>query len=268
MNLDKCIGGGLKSVLTAAQFNGKESELLIFPTLGKLKATQAILVGLGKRSRINADGYRKAAGDVAKKIGTMKKVVWMLDPGPKGFPTERIASVVTEGLAMGSYRFDRYKKAETSNKKQVVELVFGVVDGHDLDSIDQMIRRGQCLGEATVMARDLANLPPNDLTPDRFVKFAKETLKKTSVEIEVIDQKKAAHYGMGAFLGVAQGSKSDAYILIIRYHPQKNVAPIVLVGKGVTFDSGGISIKQSKAMSDMKADMSGAAAVLAAMNAC
>jgi leucyl aminopeptidase len=264
--LNTIFGGYLKSAVADSGFKGKETDQLTLYSLGKMSASQVVLIGLGKKSKFDTDGLRKAAGEIAKKAKALKHVAWILEAGPKGLALEGIASAVAEGFVMGSYRFDRYKKGDKDKGRGDVSLTLCVTDPSDLNGLEVMVKRGQLLGESTNLARDLANTPPNDMMPDHFVKVAKGLFKKTSVEIEIIDQKKAAHYGMGAFLGVAQGSKSDAYILIIRHRPKKGAAPIVLVGKGVTFDSGGISIKPGKAMSDMKADMSGAAAVLSAMN--
>ncbi len=267
MELNKTLGGHLKSALADAGFKGKATDQLAIHSLGKIKASQIVLIGLGKKNECDLDGLRKAAGEIAKKTKTLKQVAWMVEAGPtKGLSLNGMASAIVEGFVMGSYRFDRYKKSDKDKVKGNVSLTLCLAESRDIDGVQIMMKRGQLLGESTNLARDLANTPPNDMMPDHFVKVAKDLFKKTSVEIEVIDQKKAAHYGMGAFLGVAQGSKSDAYILILRHRPQKSAAPIVLVGKGVTFDSGGISIKPGRAMSDMKADMSGAAAVLSAMN--
>ncbi|NBV43062.1 leucyl aminopeptidase, partial [bacterium] len=220
------------------------------------------LVGLGKKSKVSLESFRKAAGEAVRRVGKSSHITWILDRSFPDVPTEQVVQAIAEGLAMGAYRFDRYKKADPERKNHDIFVsiqVKGVTK-----KMENRAATGTVIGNAVNTARDFANMPPNELTPTAFAKRIKTELKGLPVEIELIDQKKAVHLGMGAFLGVSQGSVESPCMVVMRYKPVKG-APIGLVGKGVTFDSGGISIKPAKGMSDMKADMSGAAAVVAAI---
>ncbi len=267
IRLNQALGAPIKLAMDASFFSGKDGEILTIPTFGKIEAGMIVLVGLGQKGKITSESIRKMAGEVAKKMAKVTHMTWFVDSIGKALPIERVIGAVVEGVVMGSYKFDQYKKSDREKILGPLHLSMSVPDKTMIVDASSAALIALRIAQAANTARDLANMPPNVLTPDRFVKMAKEFLKKTKAEIEVIDQKKAAHYGMGAFVGVAQGAIEPAYILILRHRPNKTDAPITLVGKGVTFDSGGISIKPGKGMSDMKADMSGGAAVLCAFHA-
>lgn len=161
------------------------------------------------------------------------------------------------GWELGRYQYHRFQSNAEKSVCKMRLVTSRDKAGHLLDNY-------LIMANATCQARDLANTPANELTPSHFLAHIKKVFDHLPVEIEVIDTDRATQLGMGAFVGVAQGSDEPAYIVVIRYQPVKS-PPIALVGKGVTFDSGGVSIKPSKGMSDMKADMSGAAAVVSAM---
>ena len=167
---------------------------------------------------------------------------------------------VTEGALLGSYVFDRYKSDKKTLAWKNLSLL---VPGATSEVVLPQIRQGEILAHATWISRTLANMPANELTPTAFVGYAQKILADLPVVVEIIARDRALAMGMGSFLSVGQGSEQPAYILILRYNPCGQETALGLVGKGVTFDSGGISIKPGKGMKDMKADMTGAASVLA-----
>lgn len=214
-------------------------------------------VGLGSLSDVTLQNLRDWAATATKTIQTDARVSWVLPTVPQ-FDDQSVANAVAEGIVLGSYQFDRFKATVDR-----VNVDHWLVSDGALDS-DQVSRFVQ-YGDATNMARDLANMPPNILTPWYVVDIARDKFSNhPDVAIDVIDVQRATALGMGAFLGVAQGATVPPAILVLRYHGVPDTKPVVLVGKGVTFDSGGISIKPGRGMADMKGDMSGAAAVLAA----
>ncbi len=217
-------------------------------------------IGMGSLSSVSIQNLRDWAATAAKSVQTDAAVSWIVPVLPHLNP-QSVANAMAEGIVLGSYQFDRFK-AE-AQRHQVHHYLISS-EALSATAIDQAVHGA----EATNMARDLANMPPNILTPWYVVELVQQTFSgNPNVVIDVIDVQRATELGMGAFLGVAQGASVPPAILVLRYQPFQNDKPIVLIGKGVTFDSGGISIKPGRGMSDMKGDMSGAAAVLAAFTA-
>ncbi len=216
-----------------------------------------LLVGLGKKESLTEDRLRQAAGTAGRLLSDYEKPGILI---PKVLGNTVSVKVVTEGALLGSYVFDRYK----SDKKVATWKGLRLwVPGATPEVVLPEIREGEILAHATWISRTLANMPANELTPTAFVVYAKKMLSELSVVVDVIDREKALSMGMGSFLSVGQGSAQPTYILLMRYTPLLEATSLGLVGKGVTFDSGGISIKPGKGMKDMKADMTGAASVLA-----
>ncbi|MBT3581654.1 leucyl aminopeptidase [bacterium] len=255
------------------EISGEEGTVALIYGFGLVK--KVLVVGLGEQEKCNADVMRNIAGEVARKVQSLKlkDVAWFGDDlGATKILAEDIMQALVEGTILGSYTFDQYKTDKDKAKK--LEKLLLITSKKLKKEIKESARKGQVLAEAVNVARDLVNIPANDLPPQAFVKKAKEMFEqKSKVTLEVIDAKAAAKLGMNVFLGVGQGSKNKSYMLTIAYNGMRDAklkAPICLVGKGVTFDSGGINLKSAKGvkdLKDMKADMGGAAAVLGAMQA-
>ncbi len=263
--LDRLLEGKLSELFDEKTLTGKDNEVVVIHGFGELKAKRLLLVGLGERSALTCEKLRKAAGEIVRRAkgAKAKKVVWLWDIGT--LDAADTTQAVAEGAVMGGYTFDCYKTKPEKNEKptKIKEIVLAVPDSEHISAMESAVITGLVIGESVNIARDLANMPPNDLTPSAFVDLAKKYLDgQKSIMIDVIDKKKAKALGMHAFLGVGQGTVEPCYMMAVSYHPMKNKKPIGLVGKGVTFDTGGISIKPSKGMEEMKGDMSGAAAVL------
>ena len=173
-----------------------------------------------------------------------------------------------EGALIGAWEPDKYKTDPKKSEKQIDSFNIAVAGG-DADALSECVRLGEVVGEAQNLARDLANEPANQLTPAALAEAAKEMAAKRGLAIEVLDREAMAALGMGALLGVAQGSSNPPFLISIEYRPSvaEGSDHLALIGKGVTFDTGGISIKPADGMEKMKYDMSGAAAVIGAMSA-
>jgi len=241
-------------------------------TLDKLPVDRVCIVGLGKEGEFTLDRAREAAANGAKALrgAGAKNVATIAEGGAgvAGLDAERAAQATAEGILLGLWRFRKYhtEKDETGEIEQVVILER---DAAKVQAIESGVARGKIIADATNLARDLANEPGNTVTPTRLAEIARDIAVKQNLEFYVIDRAKAKELGMGAFLGVAQGSDEPPAMIVMRYWGAgKDAAPgLGLIGKGITFDSGGISIKPSEKMQDMKGDMAGGAAVIAAMQA-
>jgi leucyl aminopeptidase len=267
--IDVAMGKKISELIKDKVISGKKSEVVAIYSLGKLKADVVVVAGLGKKADFEYNNMRNCAGNVVRKLVQLKcKKAVLVDnlEIPLKFGRDSLYQAFAEGLVLGCYK---YTKLKTAKKQKDFEVKDVVMAGNGLKKVEEIqlkVEKGVILGESTNVARDLANTPANLLTPTKFVEFAKEKFKGVKeIELEIIDKKKAQEMGMGAFLGVAQGSEELPFMLVLRHMPKKKEKASWLVGKGVTFDSGGISIKPSRGMGDMKADMSGAAVVLGSM---
>jgi leucyl aminopeptidase len=259
--LDHALDGALAAHLKATGFKGNIGDAELIPTGGRLPATYVQVVGLGPAGALgptNAeadhDDVRKAAGVAARRTGRFPTVTLAIANGVSG-----TAQAAVEGYLLGAYRFDRYKSSAEPRADQRV-TVLG-------DATEADIRRGTTTAEATNWARDTINEPAGARPPAEFAELAKARAEAAGLTAEILDEHQLAAKGMNGILGVGQGSRNPPRLLILRYEPEGATAHIGAVGKGITFDSGGLSIKPAEAMETMKTDCSGAAAVVAALSA-
>lgn len=269
--MDKALGGALTELLHSKEFEGKANEVVLFHTQGKVPAKRLILVGLGKKKDVGLDQIRQAMGHAAKRVRQAKAgsfTVGLPSVMPRGASAVDVAQVMAEGAILGSYQFDVYRSEGPTNKDVAAMLVLAPQKGR-LRQLAEGIRRGVATAEATVFVRDLCNHPSNVMTPTKIANEAKAIAKETGVSLKILERKEMEELGMGALLGVAKGSHEPPKFIILQYHgaKKKDDRPVVLVGKTITFDTGGISLKPSENMEQMKADMTGGAEVLAAIRA-
>ncbi|MCP4049960.1 MAG: leucyl aminopeptidase [bacterium] len=270
LKIDKIIDNKIASLVKTKNITGKEKEIVVIHNFSKIKTNYIICAGLGKIKDITYNTVRKSSGNIIRVLEKLKckDVVWLtnLEYNQKT-DTAKMAQALIEGAVMGSYIFTKFKTDKKAVRSSSVNKIS--ISTPDLKNTSKIIKsaeKGLIMGQAVNMARDLENTPANRLTPFDFMNITKDIFQtKSDISIDIIDRKKAESLGMEAFLGVARGSIQEPYMVILKYQPVKNQKSLWLVGKGVTFDAGGISIKPSKKMGDMKADMSGAASVLAAM---
>jgi len=268
--VDKALGGLLTKLIAKGDIKGKLGSATIVHTLDKLGADRVCVVGLGKDSEFTLERVRQAAANGAKALrdaGAKKIATIVHGAGIGAMDVEAAAQATAEGIVMGLWSFEKY---HTNNKEhnEIDSVTLLERDAAKIKAVEAGAARGKILGESTNLARDLANEPGNAMTPTRLSEFARDIAQKNGLEFYVIDRAKAKELGMGSFLGVAQGSDEPPAMIVMRYWGAgKNADPgLGLVGKGITFDSGGISLKPGDGMQDMKGDMSGGAAVIAAMS--
>lgn len=269
--VDKALGGTLAKLIEKGDIKGKLGSATVVHTVDRLPADRVCVVGLGKESEFTVDRAREAAANGAKALrsaGAKRIATIVHGAGTGGLDIEKAAQATAEGMLLGLWRFRKYHTGP-DEAGQIEELVILERDPGKVQSVQTGAARGQVLAQANNLARELANEPGNTITPTRLAEIAGEIANQYGLEFYVIDRAKAQELGMGAFLGVAQGSDQPPAMIVMRYWGAgKNAAPgLGLIGKGITFDSGGISLKPGEKMEDMKGDMSGGAAVIAAMQA-
>jgi leucyl aminopeptidase len=266
--VDRALDGAIMRVIVEGGCRGKDGELTLIHTLGKIPATRVLVAGLGKADKFSLDKIRNLSASVARHLRRSRCTAIASithGGGIAGLDPEACAQAIAEGTLLGLYRFDRHKKPP-EDEVEVKELVLLEHDGAKLAPLERGVERGVVLAEAANFARDLANEPSNVLTPTELATRAQAWAKDAGLECEVFDKPWIEQQGMGSFLGVAQGSAQPPKFIVLRYRGG-GTRHLVLVGKGITFDTGGISIKPAAGMEEMKGDMSGGAAVIAAMGA-
>jgi len=268
--VDAASGGALSALLKRGDLAGKAGQTLLLHGLPNLKAERVLLVGTGKERELSDRQLRKvvsAVQGVLKSLGGSDAVLALDELAVKGRDAYGKARLLVETLADGQYLFERFKsqKADPRALKKVTLLT----DPASLAKAERGAAHAQAIAAGMAFTRDLGNLPPNLCHPSFLAEEAK-TLAKShkNLKVEVLDEKKLKELGMGSFLAVAQGSEQPPRLVVLNYQGgKKDGKPFVLVGKGITFDTGGISIKPSANMDEMKYDMCGAASVLGTFRA-
>ncbi len=263
--LDSKLDGLLARLAGEGELRGESGHVSIVHVDGKLGAQRVAVAGLGPREHLDADALRTAAAAVAHETGSYAETVaWVVD-GELGLPAEEQVRALVEGTAIGSYNTARWKQDEPEPKLNSLVLC-GEGDG-----LAEAAERAATVAEWTNRARDLVNSPPNETTPERLAKRAEEIASSLEhVSTEALDPERIKQLGMGALAAVAQGSDNPARLVVLRYdppEPARGDLVLGLVGKAITFDTGGISLKPSLHMEDMKGDMAGGAAVIEATGA-
>ncbi len=263
--LDSKLDGLLGRLAADGELKGEAGRVSIVHVDGKLGARRVAVAGLGPREEIDADALRTAAAAVARETGGYAEIVaWAVDGGLE-LPAEEQARALVEGTAIGSYEPARWKQDEAKPKLSSLVLL-GSADG-----LEAAAERVATVAEWTNRARDLVNSPPNETTPERLAERAQEIASSVEhVSAEALEPDEITKLGMGALAAVAQGSDNPARLVVLRYdppEPARGDLVLGLVGKAITFDTGGISLKPSLHMEDMKGDMAGGAAVIEATGA-
>lgn len=275
---DSALGGTITQVIKDTGFKAEIGTSRVFFTFGKIPAARVCVVGLGKEKEFTLDRARVAAAYGVKALrrsGARNIATIIHGAGFDALDIETVAQANAEGIVMGLWRFQKYhthaadELQDEEFRTDVDRVTILTPNETDLPAVRQAVERGRIMGEATNLARELANEPGNTLTPTRLAETARQIAEENGLEFYVIDREEAKRKGMGAFLGVAQGSNQPPAMIVMRYWGEgKNKAGgLGLVGKGITFDSGGISLKPGENMEHMKGDMSGGAAVIGAMQA-
>ncbi len=270
-SLDKASGGFISNLLQNKDFTGKLNETVMIPTYKKAIPKRILLVGLGKTTELSSDKVRQAAGTATRVIqGKKFKSPSMLlyKTEYKGISIEDITRSVVEGVLLSLYNFTMYKTLKKEDKAVINNFTLIVQKKDVLAKVKSVAKNTQTVAEAVCFTRDIVNMAGSDATPTFLANKAKEIAKKTGVKCRTLSRPDMKRLGMGGILNVSRGSSQPPKFIILEYNTRKkNNDTIVLIGKGVTFDSGGISLKPGANMDLMKADMAGAAAVLGAFKA-
>jgi leucyl aminopeptidase len=269
-SLDTLSGGAISAVLKRGDLAGKVGQSLLLHSLPNLKAERVLLVGVGKEDELSDRQFRKIVSgllNVLKGLGGSDATLALGDLAVKNRDTYGKARLLVETLADGEYVFDRFKsqKAEPRALKKITLLTSKATQA----DTQRAATHAAAIATGMAFTRDLGNLPPNVCHPSYLAEEAKALGKEhKNLKVEIHDEKKLKELGMGAFLAVAQGSEQPPRLIVMNYQGgKKSEKPYVLVGKGITFDTGGISIKPAPGMDEMKFDMCGAASVFGTLRA-
>ncbi|MCG8684330.1 MAG: leucyl aminopeptidase [Desulfobacterales bacterium] len=270
----------VKNAFELKDFSGKAGEQLLFypPARAKISAKRVLVLGLGtinkeKEAGLAIDTLREAGGHIAKVCAKTKAKDVIIDLpagknlGPSIPDSAAAAETLAEGVILGDYRFVKYKEITKKKTDYPGLTALRFVCSENLTAVRAGVQKGKTAAFAACTARDMANEPGNGWTSADFAAYAKGLAKKTGLTYRCLEKKEMVQMGMGGILAVNQGSSVPPRMVILEYKPEKKSETILLVGKGLTFDSGGISIKPAAGMEEMKYDMCGGAAVLCAMEA-
>jgi len=268
--IDQALDGAISQLISQGEIKGKLKQVTVIHSLGKLPATRVAVTGLGKPEALTLDKVRGAVAETCrllqrKQVDNIATVAQ--GAGINGITAGGSARAITEGALLGGYSFRRHVTKEAEHG-EIKELTIVGTDASRIPDLEQGIVQGRILAEATNLARDMVNEPANYMTPAHMAEIAVNLAETYGMELSVLEREQMQELGMGALLGVAQGSQQPPKFIVLRYKGGDSTEiDVALLGKGITFDSGGISIKPSEGMGDMKGDMSGGAAVMAAMSA-
>jgi len=268
-HIDGLLNGAIADIIKAGDFTGKLNQILLLYTHNKIKSKRLLLVGLGKREEFSLESIRSASGKVALQARNLSLTSYttLLLGEDFNLPIETLTQALVEGAELGLYNFSKFKTEMESMPKEVKELTIFVQKDDNIALAKKGVAIGRIICKATNLARDLSNAPSNEVTPQALAEVAKSIAGRYSLEYEVLERSDMEKLGLGGLLAVSKGSLQPPKMIIMKYKGNEDSFPIVLVGKAVTFDSGGISIKPSEKMEEMKYDKSGGAAVIATMQA-
>jgi len=267
--IDKSVNGLLRKLSAGAEFTGKPLEMTLIHAPAGLKATRLLLVGAGKRDKFDVSTLRKIAGTALRylKSRSVKQLAFLVRENDLN---EHSAQAIAEGAITADFETDKYK-SDHKNDKSIDTVVIAGYSDKDKSAGEKGLNRGRIIAEAQNFARDLVNEPSNKLTPKILAEKAEAMAKESGLSADILDEKRIADLKMGALLSVAQGGPEPPRMIVVTYTPAtppKPGAPVIgFVGKAVTFDTGGISIKPADGMEKMKYDMAGGATMLGVMRA-
>ncbi len=266
--LDRAGGGVLGRLAAAAELTGKFLEMTLVHGPGGLKAQRLLIVGAGKREQWETAQLRKLAGAAVRhlKSRAVKSLAFLVREGEGA---DGGAQAVAEGILFADFEGEKYK-TDKKNDNHIEEAFLAGWEAAEFPQAEKGLSRGRIVGEAQNFTRDLVNEPSNRLTPKMLAEKAAAMAATAGLSCEILDEKRIAELKMGALLGVAQGSIEPPRVIVVTYTPAspKKDAPVIgLVGKAITFDTGGISIKPADGMEKMKYDMAGGATMLGVMQA-
>ena len=268
--VDQALDGAISLLIEDGEIKGKQGELTLLHTMGKIGPARVLVAGLGKLEDFDVDVARRVSSEALRFLssrGICEAVTVAHGAGAGGLSPEQAGRAIAEGALLGLYRFDRYRTNGDTADSDFAELTIAERGEERAQAIGEGVAQGRAMAEATSIARNMVNEPANAMTPSAMAETARRVAEEHGLGFEVMDNADMKDRGMGAFIGVAQGSDEPAKLIILTYegdpaNPENNLG---LIGKGITFDTGGISLKPAANMEAMKGDMAGGASVIAAM---
>ncbi|MCK9362823.1 MAG: leucyl aminopeptidase [Syntrophales bacterium] len=267
--LDESLGREIQDIIGLGDFKGKFNEITVAYTHDNVSVKRIVSVGLGKRTDFSLERLRGAFAKAAQHIRSINVTEFStaLAFDDLRMPTDAAAEGVTEGVILGLYRYLPFKTVDRKDEQKIASFKIFINKG-DLKTVRAAVKRAEIIANAVNFARDLVSAPGNEMTPTDLANAAQENLKGKNISFSVLNEAKMRKLGMNALLGVASGSHQPPKMIVAEYRGgKKSELPLALVGKGITFDSGGISIKPSENLDRMKTDMAGGAAVIATIRA-
>jgi leucyl aminopeptidase len=265
---DKALDGAITQLIKQGDIKGKLNEVTLIHSLGRVPAGRIVVAGLGKKKDLDTNKIRGAVAETCRYLrgkGVATAAGSLPETGDNGAKTEDAAQATAEGVLLGLYTFRRHITRPENKSKEIKTYT---IVGKEKRQIERAIEKGRILAEAANWARDIVNEPSNYMTPEDMAQAARQLAEKYGLEVTVFEKEKIQEMGMGGLLGVSQGSQQPPKFIVLSYKGKDARAiDLVLAGKGITFDSGGIDIKPAEGMPDMKGDMAGGASVMAALMA-
>lgn len=268
--LDKKSGGLIREIISGGDFEGKHLQVSVSYTRGSIPAKRIIMIGVGKKADFTLEKLMTTYATAARQVRSLKlkEFSTSLDFVSINQPLGQIAQAIVEGVSLGLYQFTPFKTVERDKIREIKE--FTIIEEKDVSciTIRSSAKAAEIISNAVYFTRDMVSTPGNSMTPTGMAEEARQVAKRKNVTLKVFDEAWMKKNGMNALLGVAQGSDEPARFIVLEYKGGKQGDPVIaLVGKAITFDSGGISLKPAEKMGEMKSDMAGGAAVMGAIMA-
>ncbi len=249
--------------LSLPEFEGARGDLLVRYATGGIKAERLLFIGLGRVKQVEEEDLRQMAAKGVRRaieLGQSKVAIIMPDKGALKLPRSRQVAAIIEGALMANHLFQNYRGKEARKVKPLTEIEV-LIARNEVNRLRSVAEKAAIVVAGTLLARDFVSTPPADKVPATFATMVEKKLSEVAISVEIKDDEDLAQMGFGAMLGVAMGSDSPARLVVADYNPAGATKTVVLVGKGVTYDSGGLNLKPAEGLKDMKSDMAGAAAV-------
>ena len=268
--IDKALGGIITQLIKEGEIKGSAGETTLIHTLGKIKPSRVLVAGLGPQDKFDAQVVRRVSAEVVRFLrrrGISSAATIAHGVGIGGLDPQESGHSIAVGAHLGLYKFGTYLTKNGDSTNEFENLTVVELDKARANAINAGVKLGCTVAQAAITARDMVNEPANHMTPSRMAEAAQKVASEQGLKIEIMENAQMKKMGMGAFMGVAQGTDEPAKLIVLRYdgdpgNPENNLG---LIGKGITFDTGGISLKPPSGMEAMKGDMAGGASVIAAM---
>jgi len=268
--VDKALGGVITQLIKDGEIKGGAGETTLIHTLGKIRPRRVLVAGLGPQEKFDVQVVRRVLAEVVRFLrrkGISSAATIAHGAGIGGLDPQSSGQAIAEGAHLGLYKFGTYLTKDSDSTNEFERLTVVELDKTRAKAIEAGVKLGSTVAKASITARNMVNEPANHMTPSRMAEAAQKVASDQGLKIEVMENAQMKKMGMGAFMGVAQGTDEPAKLIVLRYdgdpdNPENNLG---LIGKGITFDTGGISLKPPGGMEAMKGDMAGGASVIAAM---